>query len=314
MKWIRFDSYVCALWAVLVSMVPSYSHGLSFNSMMTVVSESTPPPSSSYPSHLKTKIASSVAKCERRFQERNVVPRSLCERCNKPPRTCICSSLPVKQISTSTQVLILQHPREFRKASLSTVPLISLVLKKCTVQVGYNFDSTLNLVQDFLHRGVKPLLLFPGPSAVSLDDNSITDDTHLLQEIKSEHQLLILIDGTWSQAKNMIKQSPELVNCCQLIQFQSESDSLYDTVRKEPQKHFVSTLEACAQALIYLEPNQEVANEAKQYLERSMKMMVHTKKRMREEEDSKPRFYERNAKIYETNKRRNQIKRELFRE
>jgi DTW domain-containing protein YfiP len=191
---------------------------------------------------------------------------------------------------------------------------MSLVLKKCTVQVGYKFSlSDLNLVQDFLNRGVKPLLLFPGPSAISLDDDSSNYDTHLSQ-IKSEHQLLILIDGTWSQAKNMIKQSPELVNCCRPIQFQSESDSLYDTVRKEPQKHFVSTLEACAQALIFLEPDQEVANEAKQYLEGSMKMMVHTKKRMREEEDSKPRFYERNAKIYETNKRRNQIKRELFQE
>lgn len=308
---IRLDLCTCILWSVL----SSSSHALSSKSVVVVSSaiESSP-----LPSHLKTKIASSIAKCERRNEERNVVPRSLCDRCNKPPRTCICSSLPDKLISTSTQVLILQHPREFRKASLSTVPLMSLVLEKCTIKVGYNFSpSNLNLVQDCLNRGVKPLLLFPGPSALSLDDdlNDNDDDSehiYLLKDIKSDNQLLILIDGTWSQAKNMIKQSPELVDCCQQIQFQSENDSIYDTVRKEPQKHCVSTLEACAQALIYLEPSQEVANEARQYLEESMKTMVHTKKRMRDEEDSKPRFFERSSKIYELNKRRNQIKKELF--
>jgi DTW domain-containing protein YfiP len=183
--------------------------------------------------------------------------------------------------------------------------------------VGYTFSILdLHLVQDCLHQGIQPLLLFPGPSAVSLDDCSNHDSkqTHLLQNINSNNQLLILIDGTWSQAKNIIKQSPELMKCCQQIQFQSENDSIYDIVRKEPQKHCISTLEACAQALLFLEPNQEVAKEAKQYLEQSMKMMVHTKKRMKDEQDSKPRFFERSTKIYEMNKRRNQIKKKLFQE
>jgi DTW domain-containing protein YfiP len=326
MMFSRLNLYSCIPWAVLVASMTclsSYSLGLPSSSSTRSSSSSTASGKlvssieSPLPSHLKTKIASSVAKCERREEERNTVARSRCDRCNKPLRTCICSSLPPKLISTSTQVLILQHPREFRKSSLSTVPLISLVLEKCTIKVGYTFSILdLHLVQDCLHRGIQPLLLFPGPSAVSLDDcsNHDSEQTHLLQNIKSNNQLLILIDGTWSQAKNIIKQSPELMNCCQQIQFQSENDSIYDIVRKEPQKHCISTLEACAQALLFLEPNQDVANEAKQYLERSMKMMVHTKKRMKDEEDSKPRFLERNTKMYEMNKRRNQIKKKLFQE
>lgn len=318
MKFSRLNLYYsCIPWAVLfasMTFLSSFSLCLPSSSSTGKLVSSIESP---LPSHLKTKIASSVAKCERREEERNTVARSLCDRCNKPLRTCICSSLPPKLISTSTQVLILQHPREFRKSSLSTVPLISLVLEKCTIKVGYSFSIfDLHLVQDCLHRGVQPLLLFPGPSAVSLDDSSNHDSEQkqFLQTIKSDHQLLILIDGTWSQAKNIMQESPDLVKCCQQIQFQSENDSLYDNVRKEPQKHCISTLEACAQAFMFLEPNQEVANEAKKYLEQSMKMMVDTKKRMKDEEDSKPRFFERSTKIYEMNKRRNQIKKKLFQE
>ncbi len=155
---------------------------------------------STYSEHLKTKIADSVAKTERRLKERSAESRKICNHCKRVPVLCICKSLPPKLISTSTNVLVLQHPREFRRKSLSTVPLMPLVLEKCLIKVGYNFTpDQLELVQECLDKGQKPLLLFPGPSAIDLDADSTdlneSDSTkvNVLKNLQQKDQLLILV-------------------------------------------------------------------------------------------------------------------------
>eukprot|EP00579_Thalassiosira_antarctica_P006979 CAMPEP_0201880334 /NCGR_PEP_ID=MMETSP0902-20130614/10949_1 /ASSEMBLY_ACC=CAM_ASM_000551 /TAXON_ID=420261 /ORGANISM="Thalassiosira antarctica, Strain CCMP982" /LENGTH=268 /DNA_ID=CAMNT_0048408329 /DNA_START=248 /DNA_END=1054 /DNA_ORIENTATION=+ len=264
-----------------------------------------------YDPNMKTKIASSVAKTERREVERSRGGREICERCIRPPPLCVCQSLPEKLIDTSTSVLILQHPRERRRKSLSTVPLMPLVLEKCTVKVGYNFTPTeLTLVTECLGREQKPLLLFPGPDAITLDDDNHVDTVKNLQ---SKEQLLILIDGTWAEAKRMIMQSPALIQICQQVQFQSEQESIYpSSLRKEPEKHCLSTLESCAHALMLLEPSLERATESKLFLEGSMRCMVEKRMSVSESRNRAPRFARAGKKIFEKNQRRHEIKQQLF--
>eukprot|EP00578_Thalassiosira_sp_NH16_P006319 CAMPEP_0181123112 /NCGR_PEP_ID=MMETSP1071-20121207/25702_1 /TAXON_ID=35127 /ORGANISM="Thalassiosira sp., Strain NH16" /LENGTH=259 /DNA_ID=CAMNT_0023208185 /DNA_START=210 /DNA_END=986 /DNA_ORIENTATION=+ len=259
---------------------------------------------------MKTKIASSVAKTERRNTERSRVGRDMCERCNRPPPLCVCESLPEQLVATSTSVLVLQHPRERRRKSLSTVPLMPLVLEKCTVKTGYNFTPRdLGIVSECLPGGQKPLLLFPGPDAISLDDDANSD---VVQHLQNKDQLLILIDGTWAEARRMIMQSPELIKNCQQVQFQSECESIYPVeLRKEPEKHCVSTLESCAHALMLLEPSAERAAEAKTFLEESMRCMVDKRMSVSESRNRAPRFSRPGKQIFEKDKRRHEIKQEL---
>ena len=108
----------------------------------------------------------------------------------------------------------------------------------------------------------------------------------------------------------MIMQSPELTSVCQQVQFLSESESIYpEELRKEPEKHCISTLECCAQALQYV----ECAQEAKQYLEGTMKRMVDMRIYVSQTRDREPRFEKNPGKrIYEKNKHRNEIKKALF--
>jgi hypothetical protein len=74
-----------------------------------------------------------------------------------------------------------------------------LVLEKCTIKVGYNFTpDQLDLVKECLGRGQKPLLLFPGPSAINLDgetdgNGSGHRDVNDLKNLQEEDQLLILV-------------------------------------------------------------------------------------------------------------------------
>ena len=150
-----------------------------------------------YDANMKTKIASSVAKTERREVERSRVGRPVCDGCRRHPELCVCTSLPEQLIDTSTSILILQHPRERRRKSLSTVPLMPLVLKKCTVKTGYNFKpEQLDLVTECLERGQKPLLLFPGPNAISLDDDSDAKGENI-KSLQNNEQLLILVSDVW---------------------------------------------------------------------------------------------------------------------
>jgi len=264
-----------------------------------------------YDPNTRTKIASSAAKTERRELERSRVGREICEGCDRPPPLCVCRSLPGKLIDTSTSVLILQHPRERRRKSLSTVPLMPLVLNKCTVKVGYNFARRqLDLVAASLDKGQKPLLLFPGSNAISLDDESNGDTVKSLQ---CSEQLLILVDGTWAEAKRMIMQSPDLVRSCRQVQFTSDHESLYpSSLRKEPEKHCLSTLESCAHALTLLEPCSERATESKTFLEGSMRCMVEKRMQVSESRERAPRFARAGKKTFGKNKRRHEIKKELF--
>lgn len=108
----------------------------------------------------------------------------------------------------------------------------------------------------------------------------------------------------------MIMQSPTLVDICRQVQFSAENESIYDVVRKEPEKHCVSSLEACALSLTLLEPNQDSAIEAKTFLEGSMMCMVERKMQVSQLEE--PRFARPGAKIFERNKRRHEIKKQLF--
>jgi len=275
------------------------------------------------PSHLQVKIASSITKGERRSEERQSKSRSLCPGCNRPAVICVCDSLPPQKLSTRTQLLVLQHPNEFRKKTFSTVPLMSLVLENIQVQRDYEFEvKDLPIVQEYLDRGQRPLLLFPGDEAISLDgfgpfnkeaeqeEATIVETNSKVIEtlvgIQKQDNLLIVMDGTWAEAKRMALGSEDLVNACQQVQFTAPATCLYDAVRKEPEGHCLSTLEACAQSLVLLEG----AHEAATYLKGVLQHMVDIQLSMERNRQDDPR--QKGKQLFERNKRRRQVEKTLF--
>jgi hypothetical protein len=52
-----------------------------------------------------------------------------------------------------------------------------------------------------------------------------------------------------------MRESPSLVQHCRKVRFTSDSTSICDAVRTEPEAHCLSTLEACAKGLELLENN-----------------------------------------------------------
>lgn len=216
-------------------------------------------------------------------------PREVCDGCSRPLIQCLCDHLPSNKISLNTHVLVLQHPVEFRRKTISTTPLLKLVLEHVQVLVGRSFDKQLDsILLSAMAQNMVPLLLFPGPDAITLEDPEALEaidqyrEEHIQTELKGElsdgnKYLLIIVDGTWTQARRMVRYSPILMEKCQQIQFTSTAAatrSIYDPIRKQPDSHCLSTLESCSRTLTLLEPNNANTKEATKYLHSALKALV----------------------------------------
>lgn len=232
--------------------------------------------------------ASAPVSLTSRTKNKVPTPRTTCGRCKRPAgASCICAVLPPTPIALSTRVLILQHPREAKKA-IASVPLISLCLKDVTVMRanvpwlrGSEPLPRPEFFQRSLHDGYKPLLLYPAPDALVMEENLSEAPPSSKWADRQPKTLLVLIDGTWSQAQNLMRHSPGLAAACQRAMFAGDQDAIISHLRREPQQHCTSTLEACARALRIVEPTAEAAAAACS-MERALQAMVDGQLRHRE--------------------------------
>jgi len=93
------------------------------------------------------------------------------------------------------------------------------------------------------------LLLYPGPSAVNINT--------LERLSPGEHYDIIVLDGTWRQARDIFNNNPFL---CQARQVQLEHDHISEyVIRTQPNSKSLCTIEAIALSLAVLENNDEIA-------------------------------------------------------
>jgi DTW domain-containing protein YfiP len=246
---------------------------------------------------------------------RNIVetPRDLCPRCRRPPQLhgrkfCICSTLPSEPIALQhTRVLILQHPAESKK-TIASVPLIPLCIQQFDVKKGNHFSASV--VQQAVDEGFEPLLLFPGPGALALDaevpngQNAEDSNPQAPRDGQSftasdpaspRKVCLVLIDGTWTQARHMVRHSPELAACCKHVMFEGEVEAIINPLRREPEQHCTSTLEACTRALRLVERTPQ-ASAAADHMEAALRAIVNAQLSM--VGSSPPRFVDRKQRTW----------------
>lgn len=162
---------------------------------------------------------------------------------SRPSVVCWCIGLAVPPMEPKCNVVVLQHPAE-EKRSLRTAPMLKLGLApgKCHIYKGRRFPSQSHS-QSLEETLTSPnsLLLFPSKKSVSLQDIDVTAGPYTL----------VLIDGTWPQAKAMYTASKLLQNMRQ-VKLISTGTSCY-IVRTQPTDGCLSTLETAAKALSVLE-------------------------------------------------------------
>ena len=164
-------------------------------------------------------------------------PRPTCPRCRRPTSVCYCAHL--TSLETSTRVLILQHPRE-RDMAIGTARMASLCLPNAELAVGIRWDDSPILARALSDPDRPAVLLYPGEGAIDVAAHPPPGPV-----------TLIVIDGTWSQAKTLVRDNPRL-HALPRYTFQPAAPSEY-RIRKEPNELYVSTIEALVFVLGALE-------------------------------------------------------------
>jgi DTW domain-containing protein len=170
----------------------------------------------------------------------------------------------IAPVENRTAVLILQHPQEQDK-SLGTAPILTRNLRNAQLRVGLswpNLGMALGRPADphrwaVLYLGsARPAELLPGEAVVALDHHGapLADQTAALTGIEG----VVLLDGSWSQAKALWWRNPWLLKLRRLA-LAPMTPSRYGALRREPRGESLSTLEAASLLLGRLEGNPEIA-------------------------------------------------------
>ncbi len=162
--------------------------------------------------------------------------RPTCARCERPERLCYCAHIVPQR--TRTRVVLLQHPRESGLA-IGTAHMARLCLPDAELHVGVHFST--ERLASILDDPARPAaLLWPGDGAVDL-----------LSAPPSGPITLVVIDGTWPQAKSLVRNNPALAALPRYA-FAAPSPSTY-RIRREPKAEYLSTIESLAYVLGLLE-------------------------------------------------------------
>ncbi len=167
--------------------------------------------------------------------------RALCPSCRRPPKVCYCSAL--ARLSTTTRVVILQHPRE-RDMPIGTARMASLCLADSTLRVGVRWDRDAELAALLGDPARPPVLLYPAAGAKDI-----------LIDPPQGPVTLVVVDGTWSQAKTVVRDNAVL-RALPRYAFTAPAPSQY-RIRREPRDEYVSTIEALMYVLGALEGDAE---------------------------------------------------------
>jgi DTW domain-containing protein len=154
-------------------------------------------------------------------------------------------------------VLVLQHPQERREA-LSTAPLIMANLRQAKIAVGLSWPGLSRLTGEaaeprrwaVLHLGSAraPSAERRGLMVVDRHGEPVADAGAILAGLKG----IVLLDGTWSQAKTLWWRNPWLLRLHRIV-LDPPRPARLGRLRREPRREALSTVEAAAMVLRHIE-------------------------------------------------------------
>jgi DTW domain-containing protein YfiP len=188
-------------------------------------------------------------------------PDATCPHCGKPLALCVCEG--IAKIDNRVSVLILQHPQE-QDRDLGTARLTALHFKDALLKIGLSWPSLTKILGRptdpkrwaILYLGsVKAETALPDRDVVVVNKsgNAVDHQQQALREIEG----IILLDGTWSQAKALWWRNGWMLKCKRVV-LGPKHPSRYGRLRREPRSDGLSTLEAAAMLMARLERKPEI--------------------------------------------------------
>jgi DTW domain-containing protein YfiP len=139
----------------------------------------------------------------------------------------------LKPFAAHTNLLLLQHPNEWRKY-YSTAKLVRSSISNAELWRGIEFPPE-KLQEAIASR--ETFLLYPGKDAVDCEEVGL-----------SPRSQIIVIDGTWDEAQKIVYRN-EVLHSVPRISFKRAIISTY-RIRRPPKGGYLSTIESIAHLLI----------------------------------------------------------------
>jgi DTW domain-containing protein YfiP len=186
-----------------------------------------------------------------------------CPRCDKPMPLCVCDG--ITPIESRISLLILQHPQEQDRA-LGTARLTAMHFANAVLKIGLSWPSLSRALGRPVADPSRWAVLYLGSAKVAdLDSRSEIVAINRKGEIEDNQRAIlrdiegiVLLDGTWSQAKALWWRNAWMLKCQRVILGPSRP-SRYGKLRREPRRDGLSTIEAAAMLISSLEKRPDIA-------------------------------------------------------
>src|SRR5258707_12391779 len=186
-----------------------------------------------------------------------------CPHCQNPTPLCVCKS--ITPIENKVALLILQHPQEQDRA-LGTATLTALHFDNGVLKIGLSWPSLSKALGRPVHDPSRWAVLYLGSAKVSeLETDRDIVAINRKGEVEPNQRAIlgdiegiVLLDGTWSQAKALWWRNAWMLKCQRVI-LGPERPSRYGKLRKEPRRDGLSTIEAAGMLLAGLEKRPDIA-------------------------------------------------------
>jgi DTW domain-containing protein YfiP len=168
-----------------------------------------------------------------------------CPSCHKLSGFCVCAELTANP--STLDILILQHPQE-RRQPLGTACLVKGTVSNCVVKTGLSWANATKAAGKALVPSEWGVLYLGGakepmPAAKGNAVFVTSRQGQLLDAKAVRLKGIVILDGTWAQAKTLWWRNPWLLKL-QRIRLNPSTKSLFGKIRKEPRKECLSTVEA----------------------------------------------------------------------
>ena len=158
--------------------------------------------------------------------------RDVCYHCYRPQSTCMCDT--IKPIETSTQFVLLMHPKEFKHTKNGTGHFTHLSLPNSQYYVGIDFSQHPQINSLIHNPKNRCYVLYPSDTSILLNSQNIASDNKQI--------IIFLIDATWPCSRAMLRCSPNL-DALPKVSFSHHKVSGF-TFKEQPKSYCLSTMES----------------------------------------------------------------------
>lgn len=182
-----------------------------------------------------------------------------CKQCQKIHELCVCNHIHTQ--ANQLHVLILQHPQE-PDHEIGSARLTHLALANSSLKIGLSWR---NLAAALGRKEANPAhwaVLYLGSGVKA--DRPLAKGLYFVSQkglpVANPERLegIVVLDGTWSQAKTLWWRNAWLLKLRRAILL-PDLPSLYGKLRKEPRKECLATIESVAAVLQALGERPEVS-------------------------------------------------------